>query len=71
MVYFVIETQVEDGAGAVIPLAFTDRNQAESKYHQLLSACAVSEVDKHGVMLCNEDLFVIKQEVYNHLVPEE
>ena len=70
MVYFVIETQVNDGVGAVIPLAFTDRSQAEAKYHQLLSVAAVSEIDKHGVMLCNEDLFVIKSEVYNHEAEE-
>lgn len=67
MVYFVVETQVDNGVGACIPLAFTDRDQAEAKYHQLLSVAAVSNVDKHGVILMNEDLFVIKKEVYVHI----
>ena len=67
MVYFVVETQVDNGVGTCIPLAFTDRDQAEAKYHQLLAVAAVSNVDKHGVILMNEDLFVIKKEVYVHI----
>lgn len=66
MVYYVLEIQTNNGAGAVIPFYFTDRDQAESKYHSLLSVAAVSEVDKHGAMLFNEDGFMIKSEIYNH-----
>lgn len=70
MVYFVIETQVEAGIGSVVPFTFIDRDQAEAKYHSLLAVAAVSEVDKHGVLLANEDGFVLKSEVYNHTVAE-
>ena len=65
MIFYVIEFQSEV-AGAVIPLAFTDRSDAEAKYHQLLSVAAKSAVRKHGVMLCNEDLFILKSEIYVH-----
>lgn len=71
MVYFVIESQVNGEAGTVIPTAYTDKALAEQAYHTALAAAAVSTVQKHGVMLCNDDLFVLKEEVYNHYVVEE
>lgn len=65
MIFYVIEFQTSS-TGAAIPLAFTDRSDAEAKYHELLAVAAKSEVPKHGVMLCNEDLFILKSELYNH-----
>ena len=65
MIFYVIEFQSEV-AGSVITFTFTDRSDAEAKYHTLLAAAAKSNVRKHGVMLCNEDLFLIKSEVYDH-----
>ena len=69
MVFYVMEIQTNEGTGSVIPQAFTDRNQAESNYHEVLKYAAVSEIDKHGAILCNEDGFIIKSEVYNHMGP--
>lgn len=66
MVYYVIESQVNGDTGSVNPVAYTDKALAEQAYHTALAAAAVSTVQKHGVMLCNEDLFVLKEEVYNH-----
>ena len=65
MIFYVIEFQSGD-TGAATPLAFTDRADAEAKYHQLLAVAAKSDVKKHGVMLCNEDLFILKSEIYDH-----
>ena len=65
MVYFVIETQVNE-TGAVNVLPFQDRNDAESKYHEILMYASKSTVKKHGAMICTEDMFIIKSEVYNH-----
>ena len=65
MVFYVIEFQTES-TGAALPLAFTNQADAEEKYHQLLAVAAKSAVPKHGVMLCNEDLFVLKSEIYTH-----
>lgn len=63
--FFVIETQVNE-TGAVNVFTFTDRDNAESKYHEILMYAAKSQVRKHGAMLMTEDLFVIKSEMYNH-----
>lgn len=64
--FYVIEIQTNAETGAVIPFTFLDRDQAEAKYHSLLSIAATSQVPKHGAMLFNDDGFVIKAEVYNH-----
>ena len=66
MIYFVIESQVNGDVGSVIPTGYTDKALAEQAYHTALAAAAVSAVQKHGVMLCTEDLFVLKQELYTH-----
>lgn len=70
MVYYVIESQVNGETGTIIPVAYTDKALAEQAYHTALAAAAVSAVPKHGVMLCNEDLFILKQELYTHFPVE-
>ena len=65
MVYYVLELQTNETGGANI-FVFTDRNQAEQKYHQVLTYASVSEVRKHGAVLMNEDGFILKSETYNH-----
>ena len=66
MLFFVIETQVNDKTGNVNVFTFTDRDDAESKYHEVLMYASKSQVRKHGAMLLTEDLFLMKSEVYNH-----
>lgn len=63
--FYVIEIQTSN-TGSVIPFVYTDRNDAEAKFHSLLAVAAVSEVPKHGAMLFTDDGFVLKSEVYNH-----
>lgn len=63
--YYVIETQTNE-TGAVIPYAFSNLADAEEKYHDVLRAASKSENKKHGCMIINADMFVIKSEVYNH-----
>lgn len=70
MVYYVLEFQSGVNSGAVLPVAYTDRATAEAAYHTILSAAATSDVRKHGAMLCNEDMFIIKQDIYTHYEPE-
>lgn len=70
MVYYVLEFQTGVNSGAVLPVAYTDRATAEAAYHTILSAAATSNVRKHGAMLCNEDMFIIKQDIYTHYEPE-
>ena len=66
MMFYVIEIQTTENAGSVVPFTFTDREQAEAKYHSLLSVAATSTVLHHGAMLFNQNGFVIKSEVYDH-----
>ena len=68
--FYVIEIQTST-TGAVIPFVFDNRNEAEAKYHALLSIASTSTVPKHGAMLFNDDGFIIKSEVYNHETTEE
>lgn len=70
MLYYVIELQSNEG-GACVTNVFTDKALAESTYHDVLKYAAVSDVRKHGAILCNEDGFIIKSEVYNHEIPED
>ena len=68
MIFYVNEIQTSDESGAVIPFTFSNRNEAEAKYHSLLAVCATSTVPKHGAMLFNEDGFILKSETYNHSI---
>lgn len=65
MIYYVIELQSGD-TGACLPVAYTDRANAEQKYHEVLMYACKSNIRKHGAMLINEDGFVIKTEIYTH-----
>lgn len=68
--FYVIEIQTNAETGSVIPFAFINRDEAEAKYHSLLAVAAMSQVPKHGAMIFNDDGFVIKSEVYNHVTLE-
>lgn len=67
--YVVIELQTA-GTTSVIPFAFDDKNQAEAKYHQLLSVAATSTVPKHGVVMITGEGLFLKSECYDHTVTE-
>lgn len=42
MTYIILETQTNNGTTAIVPpVAFTDRNEAESRYHSVLASAAV------------------------------
>lgn len=65
--YIVIELQTnEEGQTANIVQAYSDRNEAASRYHQILAAAAISEVKKHAAAMLNEDGFCEKSEFYEH-----
>ena len=71
MKYLVIEIQNTNGNVAHLFDAFDDRNQAESKYHHVLSAAAVSAVPVHTAMLCTDDGFTLESKCYKHEAPAE
>ena len=63
--YIVIEIQTTDKV-ATLTTAYEDRNQAEQKYHQILSAAAVSQVPKHGAVMLTDEGVRLKGECYIH-----
>lgn len=66
MVYIVIEIQADDSTAATIVNNYIDRNLAEQKYHQILSAAAVSAVPVHSAVMLTSDGTRIKGETYRH-----
>lgn len=71
MTYIVIELQTNrEGVTANITTAYTDRYQAEQKYHSILSAAAASKVYIHAATILDMYGGVIKSEHYNHETAE-
>ena len=67
MKYMVIELQTaQNGTVSNIVTTHDELNQAESKYHQVLSAAAVSNVPKHAAVLMSSDGGFIAAECYEH-----
>jgi hypothetical protein len=65
--YIVIEMQTNDGVTAVVPpVAFATRNEAEARYHSILSAAAVSEVEIHACAILNEHGIAVQCHFYEH-----
>lgn len=65
--YLVIEMQKQsDGTIAQITTAYTDRNTAEQKYHEILSFAAVSSIPIHTAVILGEEGNLIKKESYRH-----
>ena len=48
-------------------VTFTDRNQAEARFHTILAAAAVSTVEVHTVLMYDEYGNVVRREFYEHL----
>lgn len=64
--FIVIEIQTNDTVATIVN-AYADRAQAESKYHQILTAAAVSNVPKHGAVMLTDEGERLKNECYLHL----
>ena len=70
-VYFVFETQSDGTTGSAIPNSYANQGLAEQKYHEILSAAAVSQVAEHGALIIASDYSFIRQEVYKHTANNE
>lgn len=65
--YFVLEIQQQqDGSAAHIVSQHSARNEAESKYHQVLSAAAVSSVYIHSAVIFDEEGIALANASYHH-----
>lgn len=64
--YLVIELQKDGDTLANTPFAFSDLNQAKSKYHSLLSVASVSNVERHAVAILDDTGRAVFYEWYDH-----
>lgn len=51
---------------AVINFVFSDRLQAEQKFHEVLAYAAVSTLPVHSAVMMTEEGVLIKRESYHH-----
>lgn len=65
--YVVLEIQKDNDTVATLVNSYATRNEAENKYHSILSAAAISEVDVHSALMCTDEGIPIKNEHYSHL----
>ena len=65
--FVVIELQVnQDGTVGTVINDYENEQEAAAKYHQILSAGAVSNVYKHSAFMLNDDGWCMKSECYRH-----
>lgn len=69
--YIVIELQKSANGLAHLESVHNTRAEAESKFHQVLMAAAISNVLIHSAILMEENGAVLKAETYEHEVNEE
>jgi len=62
----VIEIQKSGATATPLVQLFTDDAQAKSRYHELLSIAAVSDVPEHSVILVSEEGNYMFHEKYTH-----
>ena len=65
--FIVLEIQTNtDGTVGTLINAYADQNQAESKYHLVLSSAAVSALPVHSCALLTNEGFPLRHECYKH-----
>lgn len=64
--FIVLELQAMLTDVAHILTVYADQAQAESNYHLVLSAAAVSTVPSHSALLMTADGQVMRSETYEH-----
>lgn len=65
--YIVIELQkTAEGTLGNFVWAFQSKSEAESKYHSVLAAAAISSIPVHAATLLSEQGYVIASQCYLH-----
>lgn len=65
--YIVIELQTNsEGVVGNLVYSYDERNAAESKYHTILAAAAVSQLPVHAAVLLTSDGGYIAAQKYEH-----
>ena len=66
MVFVVLEIQSNNETAATLINSYIDRNEAESKFHQILGAAAISTVPIHSAVIITDTGVMLKNETYRH-----
>lgn len=69
--YIVIETQTNGEQTGVLTFPYSSKNEAESKYHSVLAAAAVSNVGIHAAVLITDQGYPLMHDCYIHVRDEE
>ena len=70
--YFVLEIQKpKEGASAYLMHTADTAQAAESKYHQVLAAAAISKVYMHSAMIITDEGMTLTAQSYKHEEEEE
>ena len=69
--FAVIEIQKNGETATPITTLFTDKKQAYSKYHQVLAAASISQVEEHSAILVSEEGNYMFREKFIHESEEE
>ena len=69
--FTVIELQTTGEQTGVLTYTYANRNEAESKFHDVLRAAAVSTLDYHSAILLDAECYPQKRDSYKHLVEDE
>lgn len=64
--YIVIELQTNGNTTTNLVNAYDTRAEAEQKYHLILSAAAVSNVEIHAAVMLTAEGMVINSQAYHH-----
>lgn len=71
MIYIVFEIQTNaNGTIGTLVSTYEDRNEAEQKYHLVLSSAAVSQLPSHAAVLMANEGQVLDRKCYHHIQPE-
>jgi hypothetical protein len=65
--YIVMEIQTNsDGTVGTLVNSYADRDHAESKYHTILAAAAISTLPCHAAVLLTEQGLILANGYYEH-----
>lgn len=64
--YIILEMQTNGEQTACLVHTAKEQQQAESIYHQVLAAAAISSVEIHGAALLTEYGFLLQRDAYEH-----
>lgn len=66
--YIVVELQKNaDGKVGNIVTSYNTLAEAESKYHSILAAAAMSELSTHSAIIVSEEGFPVAHQCYKHV----